>query len=86
MGGTLQGGRAAAALGGESELGSFWRLGMTPTGGPRLSAREEGRREPGCWAGPRRPVRLGRAGGRKGRERPSWAGPRGRKRKEEKEK
>jgi hypothetical protein len=68
---------------------------MTLTGRPRLSAGEEGMRDPGYWAarggkehmlaGPRRPAGLGRAGCRKGRERPSWARPRGRKRKEEKE-
>jgi hypothetical protein len=58
----------------ESEPGSSTRLGKTPTGGSRLSAREEGRRE-GSWAaGPRgdgSASRLGRAvrGKKKGEER-----------------
>jgi hypothetical protein len=69
----------------ESEPGSSSRSGKTPTGGSRLSSREEGRREVRAgWLGRGRRKQLGqlgRAGGREGKEeRPTGLGPRGRKR------
>jgi hypothetical protein len=83
--------RAVAGLGLEPESGS--RSGTTPTGRPRLSAREKGRREKGRAGGVTGPgekaIRLGQLGrvGRKGgkEERPARLGPRGRKKREGKE-